>query len=56
MTKKKVEINSDVQFYHPDSDSWVTGKVTELHPYNMVGVLYNNVEYAIHTSAIKNGE
>ena len=56
MSKKKVTIDSLVQFYHPDSDDWVTGKVTELHPYNMVGVLYNNVEYAIHTSAIKNRE
>jgi hypothetical protein len=56
MSKKKVEIGSLVKFYHSDSIEAVTGIVVELHPYNMVSVLYNGIEYAIHTSAIRNGE
>ena len=56
MSKKKVEVGSLVKFYHSDSIEAVTGKVVDLFPYNMVSVLYNNTEYAIHTSAIRNGE
>jgi hypothetical protein len=56
MSKKKVEIGSLVKFYHSDSIEAVMGTVVDLFPHNIVTVNYNENEYAIHTSAIKNEE
>lgn len=51
--KKEIQLDKQYKFLNPLVDDWCIGTVYQLYANNIVGILYDDKQYGVHTSALR---